>query len=377
VTYIEPDLQDDEGAVAEANLAALADITGFVPSEASIETLFAEALAIGQATANAIIKDEARNAFAGMGELVLGVERGVAAPARTQATITVTDALGHLIPAGYQVVMLTADGDSVTLASTTDATVIAGATTVAGVLFEALEPGVEGNGAAGAAIDRDPLAFVANVVLEQPSSGGVDEEELIVYVSRVARAARRRSFLPLTPSDYAGAAQDVTGVSRALALNRVNPDVAGDQPGHITIKPVTATGDPVPAVVKTALSQAFAAQEQVLGAVVWVADAVIVTINVAVTVVREPAFAAADVTTQVTAAIRALLNKATWNADAREAGGWRKGVGTVTTYDVSAAIDDLQSIRQVVTVTLNAGTAAVTVAADALANAGTVAVTVQ
>jgi uncharacterized phage protein gp47/JayE len=377
--YVDPELLNDETAVAEGNLAAIRDLVpSWIPPEGGIETAFAEALAIGQATVASLVIDDERNRYAGFGEVVLSLPRGAAAPARSQATITAIDTLGHLIPAGFQFVCATPSGDPVPLITTVDALITAGATTVTGVLVQALETGIVGNGASGLAIDRDDIAFVQSIQLEQPTAGGIDEEALSDYVSRVVFAARRRSFLPITPADYARVTLDVPGVGRALAINRQNPATApADAPGHVTIIVATSTGAVVPTLVKTAIDTYFASLDQVRGSIVHVVDVTIQSIAVAATVKAAPGVTSAAATAAATAAIQTLLSPATYNADPDAAGGWKLGQGTFTIFDVDRVLSLLTaSIAQVQAVTINGGTAAVTVPATALVTAGAITITV-
>jgi uncharacterized phage protein gp47/JayE len=377
-SYLDPELIADETAVAEANLAAIRDlIPGWLPSEGSIETAIAEALAIGQATVASLVMDEQRNQYAGFGELVLELPRGVAAAARSQVTITAADTDGHLIPAGFQFVCVTPDGSVVPLITSTDALIGAGDTSITGVLVEALETGIVGNGATGLAVDREDLAFVTAVELEAPTAGGVDEELLSDYVNRVVFAARRRSFLPITPDDYARSALDVPGVSRALAINRSDPATApADAPGHLTIIPTTADGTVLPDLVTTALETHFATMDLVRGAIVHVEDVVIDTIDVAATIKPAVDITGAEATADATAAIEALLDPATYNADVNAAGGWKLGEGVVTIFDVDRVLSQLVTIAQVQAVTIDGGTTAVTIPATSLVAAGTITITV-
>lgn len=376
--YVDPDLNDDETAVAEGNLAAARDIVdGWEPAEGDPETALFEATGTVQATAMAEIKSLERNNYAGFGDRILRLTRGAAEPARSQVTITFDDDAGHLVPAGFEVVFATIDGDSVPVATTIDAVAAPGATEVTAVPVAALEPGTGGNGATGASIDREDLSFVAAVTLEQPTSGGVDEEPLTEYLDEAVAKSERISFLPLTPSNYAAVALEVPGVARAITLNRHDPATApADAPGHITIRAADADGANLSGAKKTELETYVTSTEQLLGAVPHIEDPTTVAIDVAVTVRKNVGFTDPEVETAVETAVRALLNKATWNYDNASPGKWRKGAGQVTVYDIDRVLDDLSEVLQVVTVTLNGAGTPITVAAEALAYADDVAVTV-
>lgn len=372
--YLDPDLLDDEGAVAEGNLAAIADIIeGWQPSEGDFEVALIEAVSIVIATAMAEIKSVERNNYAGFGERILNLTRAAATPSGSQVTITVQDALGYTIPAGFQAVFATPDGDSVAVATTVDAVVAPGDTEVGAVPVASLEAGEDQNGATGSSIDRDPLDYVDAVTLEQPTTGGADEEALQEYLDEVVQKAQRLSFLPLTPADYAYAALEQAGVFRCIVKNRYDPATApADAPGHVTLIAVDPDGAAINDTQQAALELYLTSVDQLLGAIVHTEDVTTVSIDVDVTLKAADGYTASDAETAAAAAINALLDPAQWNYDTSEPGYWKKGVGQVTIFDIDRVIDDLPAVKQVVTVQLNGATSPVAVGEYELAAAGTV-----
>lgn len=375
--YVDPDLLDDETAVAEGNLAAVADLVdGWQPAEGDFEVAIIEATSITTATAMAEIKSTARNNYAGFGENIVRLTRSGATPSGSQVTINVQDDAGYLIPAGFQAVFATPGGDSVAVATTQDAIVTAGDTSVGAVPVASLEAGDDRNGATGTDIDRDPLDYVTSVVLEQPTSGGTDEEPLQEYLDEVVAKAQRISFLPLTPDDYASAALEVPGIARALVLNRYDPATAPtDAPGHITIIAVDSDGIAISDLKQAELETYLTSVDQILGATVHTMDVVTDTIDVTVTLKAADGVADADAEAAAEAAITALLDPAKWNVDLSKPGHWKAGVGSLTIFDIDRVLDDLPQVKQVVTVQINGGTSAVTVADRDLVDAGTISAT--
>lgn len=375
--YVDPELLDDETAVAEGNLAAIADlIPGWQPSEGDFEVAMIEGVSIVEATAMSEIKSVERNNYAGFAENILRLYRQPAQPSGSQVTITVQDTAGYTIPAGFQAVFATPEGDSVAVATTVDAVIGAGFDSISAIPVASLETGEAQNGATGDSIDRDPLVYVTQVTLEQPTANGADEEPLKEYLDEAVAKAQRISFLPLTPADYASAALELGGVARTLVLNRYNPATApADAPGHITILAIDADGQPISDIKQAELETYLQSVDQILGATVHTQDVVIDTINVTVTLKAADGYTGAEAQTAATDAITTLLDPAKWNYDATEPGFWKSGIGTLTIFDIDRVLDDLPQVKQVVTVQLNGGTAAVTVAAKDLVDAGTVTVT--
>lgn len=377
MTYIDPDLLDDETAVAEANLAAISDrIDGWEPHEGNIETVLAEAFAVGQATTAALVKDQARLDYAAFGETVLGITRRPAQVASTQATIEFTDADGHTLPAGYEFVCFNNLGDTVGLVTLTDATTTPGNTTAAGVPVAALEPGAEYNGAFGAAIERDPNALVSSVTLEQPTAGGADEQPLDEYVNELAARVRRRSFLPLTPDDYADAALEVPGVHRVLALNRHDPGNPGDHPGHLTIVAADAAGNGVSAATQAAIVEHLSTPPRILGVQLHTQDPEQVVLDVRVIADAADGYTHNEMVDAITDALTEAFNKATWAADPSVPGGWNPTKTQVTIFDVAAVIDDLPQVATVNTIELAAAGSPVSTTPVALTDTSLVSIDV-
>jgi uncharacterized phage protein gp47/JayE len=377
VAYVDPELIGDEVAVAEGNIAALADlIAGFLASEGHVETSLAEAFAISEATVVALILSNERNQYAGFGERVVGIFRHSAVVATSQVTIIAADALGHVIPAGFEATFATADGSSVTVVTTQEAVIVAGSSSVLHVPVAALEPGPVGNAASGLAIDRDDLDFVVSVTLEAPTDGGEDEEPLEEYIERVARR-NRRGRVPASPDDYADFATDIDGVDRAIAVNRMDPaNPLNDSLGHVTVYPVSAAGDPVGTTVSTAVEEYLNGIPRVMAALVHVADPTELLIDIAVTIRAAPGVNDAEARSAVIAALRSYLNKATWGLDRSALGGWRAPVSQVTIFGIAGAIDDLAELAEVTDVSLNGQKLPIDVPRTALVSAGTVTVVV-
>lgn len=356
MTFIEPDVIDDEGAVAEGILAGLADrIDGFEPSEGHIETPLAESVAVAIATAITVMQDTVSDAYLGFGLRILNIARGAAGVASAVSTWTLDpDNPPTVIEAGVEVQATAVGGGTLTFIVAEDTVVPPATTTVTGVVLVAVESGPDYNGAANPATSTD-LVGVQAVSIDAPAVGGADAEDPDAYVDRAADRATRMHTIPITPSDHAAFATDLTVVERAAAVNLLNPaDPGVESTGHITLYPVDANGDALGPTDVDALIALFASIDRPLNVTVHVEAPTYVDVTVAVTVRAAAADAATDLEGRVQAAIESLIDKATWDADPAAPGGWAQVRSTaLTIFDVSAAIDDLDDVLAVTAVSLN------------------------
>lgn len=365
MTFIQPDIVDDEDQVAEGILSGVADrIDGFSPTDGHLEPPISEATAVAIATAVVVLKDTVLDAYLGFGQRILGIPRGAAAVATAVSTWTVDATQLTTIFAGTEVQLTGTDGQTRFFIVREDTPVTPGPTpantTVTGVLLEAVEAGPDSNGATNPA-KSEVLVGGLSVSIDAPAAGGADAEDPEVYAGRAADRAQRMHTIPITPSDHAAFATDVAVVARAVAINRLDPASPGvDTPGDLALYIVDAAGDPLSAPDKTTVSDYFTALERPLNVVLHLADPDYVTVTVAATVRATADADQTDLQTRVADAITARVDKATWDADPAAPGGWAKVRATqLSVFDVSAAIDDIDGVASVESVTLNGGTAPV------------------
>jgi Baseplate J-like protein len=360
VTYVEPDLINDETTVAEGLLAGLADrIEGWQAAEGHIETALAEALGAIVATAITVLKASVQDAYVGHGTLILGIPRGVESPASAISTWTLTAGhAGVTIAGGTEVELTLSTGGTSTFVVAEDVVVAPGVTTQTGVELIAEEAGPDHNGATNPA-SQFQLADVESVSVDAPATGGVDPEEPEDYVQRVADRARRLHAIPITPDDYAAFATDVAAVGRAYAVNRYDPANPGvDSAGHLTVIVMGEDGLNLSSGDKDTVDDYLNSIDRPLNVTTHVADPDRVNVTAAATVRATADADTADVQARAQAAIQAAIDPATFAADADRAfaGGFADTIPTeLTIFDVSAAIDDLEGVAKVLAVTINGG----------------------
>lgn len=388
MSYLDPDVITDEGAIAEAILAGIADqIAGWQPSEGHVETAMAEVMAIVSATVAVLLQDEERDAFSGFAQNILQIARLPEAAATALAQLTMFDALGYTVPDGTQFVMRGSDGSALAFAVVGDVTVPPGSSAAVDVPVVAIDAGPQGNLLTGLALAVDGVPGLAAVELTTISSGGRDVESLEAFVARAADRARRLRAVPVTPDDYAAIALDHPAAARCMAINLLDlgagsgsGDDEEDAGGHISVFPIDATGQPVAGAAPAEISALLSGDERPLNVTVHVGAPTYTTIAVAIEYRLEPDALEDVVSPAVTAAIEELLSPATWGYDAEAPGLWRAPQITadraVTAFDVAHAADSVPGVAGVTTCTVNGGASVAMSGWAPLPLAGVISVTV-
>ena len=288
-----------------------------------------------------------------------GEEMGAPRTAAVAATGTVTfsGVNATVIPAGTTVRTPTVAGTP-SQAYTTDvqATIAAGTATAA---ITAALGGAAGNaGAATIIVLAAPIAGVTGVTNAAPTTGGVDEESDDDYRARLLRRAARISSGG-NADDYNNWAEEVAGVGLAKTI----PLGAGA--GTVTVLIVDTTRAAAAGALVTLVQTAIDALRPI-GAAVTVAAPTFVAIDVAANLTIASGYVTADVEAAVEAALTALFYGLCFNEayDSTVSNDVRYGV-------VLATIAAVAGVQDLATVTVEAGTADVAIAADAVAILGT------
>jgi hypothetical protein len=214
-------------------------LPGFVPQEGHLEVILLETFAAMCAQTAQVAAQVPLAIFSYFGTLV-GINPLTGAPASSQATFTMVDGQGYTIPAGT-VVAYTPTGDTQILFTTAATVAIpAGSTSTAAgaVTLVAETVGVFANGLPiGPVTLVDSLAFVASIAGTTPTAGGADPESQATYLNRLSAQLQLLTPRPILPNDFAQIATQTAGVTRALAIDGLNP-------ARTFTDGVTTTGSP-------------------------------------------------------------------------------------------------------------------------------------
>jgi hypothetical protein len=361
--YVEPGIETAASLVEEEILDGLAErLPGWVPSDAHVETALAGTLAPQIAENRELASEVLRSIFRYWASQFVGIPTVEASFAQGSSTWTVIDAAGYLVPAGALVTIRSDTGEEVAFAVREDVTIAPGATTTAagGVLLDAEIEGAAGSGLAGTVRPVDSMPFVNTITLVGQTTGGVDAEDPDLYLDRASARLALLSDTPILPEDFAILARDVAGVGRSLALDGYNPaNATSNNERMVTVALVDAAGAAVPTSV-SALVKALLESRREVNFVVNVIGPTFATIAVAFTAVAYPGYDLAAVDLQAEAAVAEYLSPARWGA--RTLGDLVSGVPwsdepVVRVSEVSAAINAVDGVHYVATLTLNGGTA--------------------
>lgn len=199
------------------------------PNDANLETWIAQIMA----TQAADIQDMASNVpmiiFRWFGRSMVGIPQETGSSATVATTWTMIDNLGHTVPSGTQVAIRDSLGVMVPFVTIADFSVYPGSTaTAAGaVTLTAVTSGLAGTGLGGASVAAtliDTLAYVSSIVMAAATSGGVDAEDDLAYITRLSGRLRMLSTRPILPGDFASLAGQVAGVYRSVAIDGYDPN---------------------------------------------------------------------------------------------------------------------------------------------------------
>lgn len=300
---------------------------------------------------------------------LFGIVRDVGAPPITDVGFTLSDTLGHTIPAGTEVV-LDLGGGQTPIIFTTQADVIVPAASATGTASAAI--GSRNTVAANGVTSGTPLRIRSSVAFLQSAETastvtlGRDAETDAAYFLRSAQRLQRLTNALVLPQHFTSAALEDPAVFRALTIDLY--DGAGGPPytdvGHVTVVARGESGN-LSAPQKAALTATLDAQAMA-PIIVHVIDPTTTNVNVTATAVAKSGYDPSTVQAAIGAAITAFLDPAQWPWDA-----------TVRRNDLIALIENVPGVDY-----LTAGHP-VTPAADVplsgdgpLANAGTLTITV-
>ena len=343
-------------AAVEALQALLPD---WLPRNASPEVIYLEALALAVAE----IVNAGNETIAAIEEDILSrfyqVSRRPGSAATGQITVTFDTTVTTTIPAGTGFAL--ADY-GIEVATTADVNVTASTTAVLDVSTTEATTLINGVGA-GAAVDvLDVIPNILSVAVTGAFAGGADPEDDTAYVARARnRLARVTNSLVVADHFTAYVLEDGRAVNALCipAWDGVSTGTIGTDAGDVTV--VTyGRGGTLSAGDKTDLAAAMQAITYA-GATVHVTDAAVTTVAVTTTVKAAPGYSAAEAQAAAEDAIRGFLNPETWPIG-----------DDVIVGALQAAITDTPAVDYIVSMSAPSGTT--TIAANAVASAGTLTV---
>lgn len=230
-----------------------AALPGWVPTEGAPEVALAEEIGREVADVRELATNVSEAVVRNLGSTLYGVAPLPGVAATQTVTLTLTRP-GVTVPAGLTFVGRTSDGLEVALATTADLTAPAAVSALQTTL-SATTVGTYANGVpTGALVPATSSDTVVSAVATTISSGGVDPESDASYLDRLVQTLSTLTRTPVLPADFATRARDVTGVTRALALDLYDPATGTTNNARtITLVPLDAAGLPVPAVTAAAV----------------------------------------------------------------------------------------------------------------------------
>lgn len=225
----------------------------------------------------------------------------------------------------------------------------------------AVDPGPDATGLQADPQLEEPLAWYGSIVVEAPTVGGAEGETDVIYRNRLADSAALMARTLVIADDFARDARtNFPLIERALPLDGYNPgDSTFGNGGYMTVAVVNDAGlDPG----STARDAGEVAQQAlaISGMVVnWIA-ATYTAVTVVFAAVSYEQFDPVAVEAAAEAAVLEFLSPAQWGlppfGDQRD---WLN-TPTVRYRDVVAAIENVEGLDYTTSVTVNGGTADVT-----------------
>jgi len=364
----------------------VAQAPGWLPQEGNLDVWIIRAVAALASENRDIASDVQDNIFRYFGANLVGVQPIDATVATGTTTWTMVDSAGYTIPEGTLVGIQDQLGNIISFQVVNEVAVPSGsvATGPGEVLIQAIEPGSSGSslGLAGTQVTLiDVLDYVQAITLTAPTAGGLDDETDSVYLDRLVRKLQGLSQRPILARDFSSMALDADpSAYRAVTIDGYNP--AGGTYNNermVAVAAITSLGQPVSAQAKANIDSYLQANREI-NFVVNVIDPNYTTINIAVTVVNAPGYTSQVVDDGILGAIHNKIDPQNWGRDPSitnitNAQTW---VETTVLYynDMITAISNVLGVARVTSLTLNGGTANITLTTPAaLTQVGTVTIT--
>jgi len=344
---------DPDSFVQEAYDYLIANVPGFDPNAGNLETILIQALARIVAELREVAVDIPSSIFRYFGSSIANITPIDATSATATSTWTLTDTLGHTIPAGTTVGITDSAGNIQPFQTLSDVVVAPGAsvTTAGQVVLIAVNPGADASGLTGVPQLLDPLAWVTSIALVGATSGGVSAEDDDTYLNRLRTQLQLSAPRPILPADFTGFARQITGVQRALAVDGYNPNtLTYSNARTISVACIDSAGAAVSAPIKANVLADLQARREA-NFLVFVIDPTTTALDVTITGKASPGFDLPTIQANVSAAIVAFLSPANWGqpryGDTRD---WNQ-LSTVRYLELAEAINRVEGFDYITALT--------------------------
>jgi len=363
----------DEAQIIRTILTGIAErITGWAPSEGSVEVALAEEIGVQLAAVNLAAVEATNHAAAGVAT-ALGFEpiagtRAVLPGVELTAQLPPSTASAPFsravtVPAGFTIAV----GDRAFIVPK-QVTLVADFTAATAPGFEGYWRGVIeadflasdvgdawnlGEAGEPASIQTvSPILIAAT--LTGPSAGGEGAETLDAFLARFVAWMGTLKPGGVRAEDLATFASTVSGTARALALDRYDPaDPATPADRTVTIIPVAPTGEDLATFEKARLQEALERIREV-GFVFHIIDPTRTPVDVAVTVTPGSTFEAGAVEQDVHAALTAALSPAAWGTTDGDPATWTER-DTLRVLDIAVVTATVPGVAAIGDITINGG----------------------
>lgn len=288
--------------------------------------------------------------FRYFGSAVMGIAPLDATAPSGAVVFHLTDTAGHTIPAGTRIYIEDTSGAPVAF-QTLDAAVVASGSAVSGtVIVVAIEGGAAGESSTTAGM-IDGLAYIDSIDVTVLPAGGTDAETDDEYLNRLREALTLLAPRPITAADFAALARTVSGVTYASAIDRYKADTDTFEDKAITVV-VYGDSGPCSAGTKAAVLALFQSKRET-NFLPFVRDPVSTNIDVSTTFTITSGADPATVEQAVRDSLTAFLSGPSWLASAEKD-------TKVRFLEVAQVINEAGGVGHIVTLTVNGGSADVT-----------------
>jgi hypothetical protein len=346
--FVQLDITTDETTLGDEAIDALRLAwTDWEPNDGDMEVVQIETLAAMFANAAQLASQMPMAALIAYGTKLLGVPFGTGQPATTTCEFTVEDSLGYTIPANSQISI---DGYAFNLVSDL-VFETAGATTL-DALVSAAENSSDYNGLVGAnVVGISTPAFVTNIVVDAPTSGGVDPQSDADYAGDLSLELTLTSRAIITLPNFETAAVAVPGIERAYAQT--------DSGRNVTVTLVGDGGTLVSDAIKDQLAAIYQAN-RLVNVTVALDDPTFTPIDVDWHVVAYLGYDADDLTARINGTLEQVLSPQGWGISQGSSGmpstvpDWTNDT-TVRGMKLVQVIGDVPGVNYVEALSINGG----------------------